>query len=119
MEAIGRLAGGLAHDFNNLLTVITGRNQLVLDGLAPGDPRRSVETAKRAGALTRQLLAFSRRQILQPRVLDLNRVVHDMSQMLRRLIGEDIDMQLRLAQSLDRVKADPSQIEQVILNLVI
>ena len=124
MEAVGRLAGGLAHDFNNLLTVITGRNQLVLDSLGSDDPRRahlqlSVETAKRAGALTRQLLAFSRRQILQPKVLDLNRVVHDMSQMLRRLIGEDIDLQIRLARNLGRVKADPSQIEQVILNLVV
>jgi GAF domain-containing protein/CheY-like chemotaxis protein len=124
MDAIGQLAGGVAHDFNNLLTVITGRSELSLQSLAPDDPRREhveliAETAERAAALTRQLLAFSRRQILQPKLFDLNRVVGDMSRMLRRLIGEDIEMRLVLDRDLWRVRADPGQIEQVILNLAV
>jgi PAS domain S-box-containing protein len=124
MEAIGRLAGGIAHDFNNLLTVVTGRCQLLLDRLPPADPlRRNVDliakTADRAAALIRQLLAFSRKQVLQPRVLDLNVVVAGMTRMLRRLAGEAIDLVTVLGPGLGRVRADPGQVEQVILNLVV
>ncbi len=124
MEAIGRLAGGVAHDFNNLLTVIGGRSALLLMRLDGADPsRRDVElikkTADRAATLTRQLLAFSRKQILQPKVLDLNAVVAGMEPLLRRLISEDIALATRRAPDLGRVKADPGQIEQVILNLAV
>jgi PAS domain S-box-containing protein len=124
MEAIGRLAGGIAHDFNNLLTVVTGySDQLVaeLNGQAP--LQRAAEAiraaASRASGLTRQLLAFSRRQMLAPRPLDVNAVVTDMDKLLRRLIGEDIRLVLNLAPGTARVKADPSQIEQVVMNLAI
>jgi two-component system cell cycle sensor histidine kinase/response regulator CckA len=124
MEAVGRLAGGIAHDFNNLLTVITGRSELLLERLGPDEPlRRDIElfqkTADRAAGLTRQLLAFSRRQVLQPRVLDLNGVVTGLSAILRRLIGEDIDLVTELTPELGSVRADPGQIEQVIVNLVL
>jgi signal transduction histidine kinase/ActR/RegA family two-component response regulator/HAMP domain-containing protein len=124
MEAIGRLTGGIAHDFNNLLTVISGRSHLALDALPADHPqRRSLEligrTAERAAALTRQLLAFSRRQILQPKVLDLNAVVSGLAPMLQRLIGEDIVFVTAPSPDLGRVKADPSQLEQVILNLAV
>ncbi len=124
MEAIGQLAGGIAHDFNNLLTVITGRSHLALQGLPEDHPqRRGLEliqrTAERAAALTRQLLAFSRRQVLQSKVLDLNSVVSGIAPMLQRLIGEDIEFDTVAAPDLGRVKTDPSQIEQVIMNLVI
>jgi len=124
MEAIGRLAGGIAHDFNNLLTAIGGYTELLLEGLAAGDSSRAdLEEIKKAvakaGALTRQLLAFSRKQVLQPRVLDLNEVVTGTGKMLRRLIGEHIEMIAALKPSLGRVKADPLQVEQVILNLAI
>jgi two-component system, cell cycle sensor histidine kinase and response regulator CckA len=124
MEAIGRLAGGIAHDFNNLLTVIKGRSQLVLQRLGPDDPlRRQIalveQTADRAASLTRQLLAFSRKQMLDPRVLDLNAVVDGIESMLRRLIGEDIELRTRPARDLGAVRADPGQLEQVILNLVV
>jgi two-component system, cell cycle sensor histidine kinase and response regulator CckA len=124
MEAVGRLAGGIAHDFNNLLTAITGYSELTLKGLQPeGLLRHNIEEIKRAGdraaSLTRQLLAFSRKQVLQPKVLDLNEVVLDMEKMLRRLIGEDIELRTGLASGLGRVKADPGQIEQVIMNLAI
>jgi signal transduction histidine kinase/CheY-like chemotaxis protein len=124
MEAIGQLAGGVAHDFNNLLTVITGRGELVLDAFAAADPVRSdveliLQTAERAAALTRQLLAFSRRQVLQPKVLDLNVLVGDMGKLLRRLIGEDIEVSLGLARDLGLVRVDPGQIEQVLMNLVV
>jgi PAS domain S-box-containing protein len=125
MEAIGKLAGGVAHDFNNILTVITGYTELLLQ-LHPDEhdaERKDLEQIKRAGdraaSLTRQLLAFSRQQILQLRVLNLNDVVADMSKMLRRLIGEDIDLVILLDEELGHVKADPGQIEQVILNLAI
>ena len=124
MDAIGRLAGGIAHDFNNLLTVIAGRAQLILSRLRPEEPiHRDATlvrtTADRAAALTQQLLAFSRKQVLQPQVLDLNRVTTAMEPMLGRLIGEDIDLVVVPAPDLGRVKADPGQIEQVIVNLVV
>jgi PAS domain S-box-containing protein len=124
MEAIGRLAGGVAHDFNNLLTAITGYTDILLIDLAEGDPLRDYleqvqKAALRAAALTRQLLAFSRRQVLQPEVMDLNAAVADMEEMLRRLIGEDIDLITVLDPALGRVKADPGQIEQVIMNLAV
>ncbi|HKD00221.1 MAG TPA: GAF domain-containing protein, partial [Methylomirabilota bacterium] len=124
MEAVGQLAGGVAHDFNNLLTVITGRTELLLLRLAADDPhRRDVDlvrkTADRAASLTQQLLAFSRKQMLQPRVLDLNGVVAGMAQMLKPLIGETIELDTLLAPTLGRVKADPAQIEQIVLNLAV
>jgi signal transduction histidine kinase/ActR/RegA family two-component response regulator len=124
MEALGRLAGGVAHDFNNLLTVIRGHSELLLDRLRPGDPLSSnaqqiQKTADRAAALTRQMLAFSRMQVLQPKVIDLNELIADMGKLLRRLIREDIEFSLRLGNSLARVKADPGQLEQVLLNLTV
>ncbi|MFZ2223199.1 MAG: PAS domain S-box protein [Candidatus Deferrimicrobium sp.] len=124
MEAVGRLAGGVAHDFNNLLTAISGYSDLLLHRLPEYSTlRRDVEEIRKAGdraaALTRQLLAFSRRQMLQPQVLDLNSVVTNMGQRLRRLVGEDIALSTDLSPSLSRVKADPGQIEQVIVNLAL
>ena len=124
MEAVGRLAGGVAHDFNNLLTIITGRTHLVLGRLKGDDPvRRSVEviqkTADRAAALTRQLLAFSRKQVLQRKVLDLNTMVADVSTMLRRLIGEDVNLLLTPGPGAGRVNADPAQLEQALMNLAV
>ena len=124
MEAVGRLAGGVAHDFNNLLTAISGYSDLLLHRLPEYSTlRRDVEEIRKAGdraaALTRQLLAFSRRQILQPKVLCLNGVVTNMGQTLRRLVGEDIVLSTDLPTSLARVKADPGQIEQVLVNLVL
>src|SRR5947208_1175121 len=124
MEAIGRLAGGVAHDFNNLLSVVAGRSQLLLLHLAPHDPnRRDVEliqkSAERAAKLTRQLLAFSRKQVLAPKVVDLSAVVTAVEPFLRRLLGEDIELAVRSHEGLGRVRADPGQIEQVILNLAI
>ncbi|HKA02275.1 MAG TPA: ATP-binding protein [Candidatus Solibacter sp.] len=124
MEAVGMLAGGVAHDFNNLLTIITGYSQLILNNLSPEDPNRQsaeqiMKAGERAATLTRQLLAFSRRQVLQPKVLDVNRLIGTLTTMLRRLIGEDIDLQLALADGLGQVNADPGQIEQVLMNLVV
>jgi two-component system, cell cycle sensor histidine kinase and response regulator CckA len=124
LEAVGRLAGGVAHDFNNMLHVITGYCDLLLMDLQPTDPRyrrlsEIQKAADRAVRLTRQLLAFSRRQMLAPRVLDLNEVVGNLQGMLARLIGEDVRLENRLAPELDTVKADPGQIEQVIVNLAI
>ncbi len=124
MEAIGRLAGGVAHDFNNLLTAIIGHTNLLLERVPPGESTRSdIEqidrASRRAANLTKQLLAFGRRQMLQPVVLDLNAVVVDMEQMVARLIGEHIELVTRLAPDLGRVKADPGQIEQVIMNLAL
>src|SRR5262249_12062929 len=118
------LAGGIAHDFNNLMTVVLGRSDLLLKRLRPEDPmRRDIElfrkTAMRATQLTRQLLAFSRKQVLQPKVLDLNAVVENMESMLRRLIGEDVALRTILSSALAHVKADPGQLEQVIVNLVV
>jgi nitrogen-specific signal transduction histidine kinase len=122
LEAIGRLAGGVAHDFNNLLTVVTGYAEILQNRLHADDPVSvEVEHIRKAGeravSLTRQLLAFSRRQMLQPKVLDLNEVVSEMGNLLRRLIGEDIDLITVLEPKLGRVRADPGQIEQVIVNL--
>jgi len=124
LEAIGMLAGGIAHDFNNLLTVIGGYSDLALSKLLPEDPLRRHLTeiskaAERAAVLTRQLLAFSRKQVLQPKVLDLNVIVSDMEKLLRRLIGEDVRFSAVLTQKLGSVKADPGQIEQVIMNLAV
>jgi len=124
MEAVGMLAGGVAHDFNNLLTIITGYSQLILNNLAAEDPNRQsaeqiMKAGERAATLTRQLLAFSRRQVLQPKVLDVNRLIGTLTSMLRRLIGEDIDLQLDLRDGLGQVNADPGQIEQVLMNLVV
>jgi PAS domain S-box-containing protein len=124
LEAIGQLAGGIAHDFNNLLTVITGRSHLALAQLPPDHAlRRHIEliqtTAERAAALTRQLLAFSRKQVLEPRVLNVNAVVAGLAPMLRRLIGEDLELAAVPEAELGCVKADPSQLEQVILNLAV
>ena len=122
MEAIGRLAGGVAHDFNNLLTAIRGNAELLLSDLPPdSQSREDVEEIRRASdraaALTRQLLAFSRRQVLQPRLLDLNQSVREMERMLGRLLGDDVELVIRLGEGLRRVRADPAQVEQVILNL--
>ncbi|HVG39222.1 MAG TPA: PAS domain S-box protein [Pyrinomonadaceae bacterium] len=124
MEAVGRLAGGVAHDFNNLLTAITGYSFMIINGLGPHHPlvQKAEEikyAAERAASLTRQLLAFSRRQVLQPKVLDLNAVVSDVEKLLRRLIGEDIALTTTAAHDLASVRADPGQLEQVILNLAI
>ena len=124
LEAIGRLAGGVAHDFNNLLTVVLSYCQLLLRGLAPGAPMRAeleqIESAgRRAADLTRQLLAFSRQQVLEPRVLDLNALVFGLEKMLKRLIGEDIDLLAVPGEPLGFVRADPGQIDQVIMNLAV
>ncbi|MEW5850672.1 MAG: PAS domain S-box protein [Myxococcota bacterium] len=124
MEAIGRLAGGIAHDFNNLLTTVMGYGQTLLDELPSDNPLRGnaeqvLHAAQRAADLTYQLLAFSRRQVLQPRVLDLNTVVSDLGKLLKRVIGEDVHMTTRLASDLGFVRADPGQIAQVIMNLAV
>jgi PAS domain S-box-containing protein len=124
MEAVGKLAGGVAHDFNNLLTAINGHSEMCLRRLTPEDPLyRHVEGIKRTGdrasMLTRQLLAFSRKQILQPQVIDLNHIVVELSKMLQRLIGEDIDLLMGLEADLGKVKADPNQLEQVLMNLCV
>jgi two-component system cell cycle sensor histidine kinase/response regulator CckA len=124
MEAVGRLAGGIAHDFNNFLTVMRGRSQLALMELKEGDPLResfeAIENATTKSAnLVRQLLAFSRRQVMQMIILDLNTLIRDLEKMLRRLIGEDIELLTVLTEDLGKVKADPGQIEQVLLNLAV
>ena len=124
MQAIGELAGGVAHDFNNLLMVVKGHAQLLIERLPEASPLRAgvqqmEKAADRAAALTRQLLAFSRKQVLQPRVLDMNEVVAGMIRMFSRVIGENIEMAFLPGGNLARVKADPAQIEQVLLNLVV
>jgi two-component system, cell cycle sensor histidine kinase and response regulator CckA len=124
MEAVGLLAGGVAHDFNNALSVITGYSGLLQMRFPVGDPSsRYVEeiskAANRAATLTRQLLAFSRKQVIQPVTLDLNNVISDMEKMLRRLIGEDIEIVIKRDPSLARVKADPGQVEQILMNLAV
>ncbi len=124
MEAIGVLAGGVAHDFNNLLTIINGYAQLIMDRCPVENPNHAqleeiVKAGDRAVALTRQLLAFGRRQVLAPKVLDLGEVVQNISRMLRRLIGEDIELVVSTRAELGRVRADPGQIEQVLMNLAV
>jgi signal transduction histidine kinase len=124
MEAFGQLAGGVAHDFNNLMTVVTSYCELLLKGAIPPHEQRDVireilKAGERAAALTRQLLAFSRKQLLQPIELDLNRLIRETEKMLLRLIGEDIDLTATLDPALAWVKADPGQIEQVIMNLIV
>jgi PAS domain S-box-containing protein len=126
MEAVGQLAGGVAHDFNNLLAVIIGYADMLLRRVSPDKDERMFrqiseiqKAANRATSLTRQLLAFSRKQVLQPKILDLNVVVRDMDKMLRRLIGEHIDMDIKLAANCGTVKADPGQVEQVLMNLAV
>jgi two-component system cell cycle sensor histidine kinase/response regulator CckA len=124
MEAIGRLAGGVAHDFNNMLMIIQGSTQLLLDCLGRNDPlRRNLEdvlkAGERAASLTRQLLAFSRKQVLQPAVLDLNVLVAEAARMLPPLLGQNIEMVLSLDPALGRVKADPGQVQQIIMNLAV
>jgi PAS domain S-box-containing protein len=124
MEAIGQLAGGIAHDFNNLLTAVIGYSELAMAKLKSGDPLglyigQIRQAGDRAQALTHQLLAFSRKQVLQPKLLNLNSVVSGIESLLRRLIGEDIELRTLLAPDLGTVKADPGQIEQVIVNLAV
>jgi len=124
LEAVGQLAGGVAHDFNNILTIISGNAELALGDLTPQDPtaealREITEASRRAATLTRQLLAFSRKQILQPRVLDLNALVAGTEKMLRRLIGEDVALRTRLQPNLGAIKADPGQLEQILMNLAV
>ncbi len=124
LEAVGRLAGGVAHDFNNLLMVITGYSHMLLDAMHPSDPARQdleqvVKASERATDLTRQLLAFSRRQGVRATLVNLNVLVHEMDRMLRRILGEDIELIVKLAPELKTVRADPGQIEQVILNMVV
>jgi hypothetical protein len=124
MAAVGLLAGGVAHDFNNLLTIITGYSQIVLSSLPDHDGNRPaveqiLKASERAASLTRQLLAFSRRQKVQPKIIDLNALVQSMTTMLRRLIGEDVELHVGLGQNVGRVSADPGQIEQVIMNLAV
>ena len=124
MEAVGRLAGGIAHDFNNLLTVITSYSDLLLEDLTPGDAKRDDleqvrKAADGAAALTRQLLAFSRQQVVEPRVVSLNTVVEGLQKILRRVIGEDIELSTALAPDLGAVRADVGQLEQVLMNLAV
>jgi PAS domain S-box-containing protein len=124
MEAIGRLASGVAHDFNNLLTAILGSTDLLLEDLPADHPGRleadeARKAALRAAELTRQLLAFSRQQVLEPRVLDINEVVANVEQMLRRIIREDVEVRTVLAPDIGAVRADPAQLEQVLLNLAV
>jgi hypothetical protein len=124
MVVVGMLAGGAAHDFNNLLSIITSYGQLILNNLAPDDPNRPAAeqimmAGERAGALTKQLLAFSRRRLQQPKVLDLNVLAASLGTMLQRLIGEEIELRLALLPDLGRVLADPGHIEQVLMNLVV
>jgi two-component system, cell cycle sensor histidine kinase and response regulator CckA len=124
MEAVGRLAGGIAHDFNNLLTVITGYCQMLLDRLEPVDPtfedmQQVLKAADRATTLTKQLLAFSRKQIVQPKVVDTANLIHEMDHILKRLVGEDIELHLSVPHDIGKVRVDPGQIEQVIVNLAV
>src|SRR5205814_2187273 len=124
MEAIGRLAGGVAHDFNNVLTAVFGyvdllREELPQDSDAQKDLSEVRKAAERAASLTRQLLAFSRQQVLEPVVLELNELVTDFEKMLRRVIGEDVELRLALGADVGNVRADPGQLHQVIMNLVV
>jgi PAS domain S-box len=124
MESVGQLAGGVAHDFNNLLTVITGRTEFLI-GAANLDPEQETDleeikkAAERAAELTRQLLAFSRKQLLQPRVVDLNRTLDEVEPLLRRLIGEDIQIRIIHGAALGAITADPGQLQQILINLAV
>src|SRR5438046_9428012 len=124
MKAVGRLAGGLAHDFNNLLMVISGYTEVLLENTGRNNPMHPKiaaiqQAAERATTLTRQLLAFSRKQLLELKVVDLNTIIRDMERLLRPLIGENIELQTRLANDLGRTRADAGQIEQVVMNLAV
>jgi two-component system cell cycle sensor histidine kinase/response regulator CckA len=124
LEAIGQLAGGVAHDFNNLMAIITAHADLLLARLSANDPCRELaepikHAGERAAVLTRQLLAFSRKTILDPRVLDLNELIQEASRLLRSVLGEGIELVLALSPELGRVRADPHQLEQVLLNLAV
>jgi PAS domain S-box-containing protein len=124
MEAVGRLSGGIAHDFNNLLGIIIGYGEILEEGTKEGDPLRDsvgeiLKAGRQAASLTRQLLAFSRQQVLEPKILDLSVVVSDVQKMLGRLIGEDVELTTSLDRELGKVKADQGQIEQVLLNLAV
>ncbi len=124
LEAVGKLSGGIAHDFNNLLGVIIGYSEALQQSIGPENPLREAideiqKAGQRAATLTQQLLAFSRKQVLAPKILDLNSIVEDMQKMLRRLIGEDVELKFNMPVDLGRVKADRSQLEQVILNLAV
>jgi len=124
MEAVGMLAGGIAHDFNNLLTIINGYSHILLNALPESDPNRSavaqiMKAGERAATLTRQLLSHSRRQVLQPKLLNLNQLLTGMEAMLRRLIGEDIELRFAPGLDIGQVNADPGQIEQVVMNLAV
>ena len=124
MEGIGRLAGGIAHDFNNLLTAILGHAEMARTDVAEGDPAQSniaeiTRAAQRAADLTRQLLAFARRQIIEPKIVDLNSLVLNVDKMLRRLLGEDVELVTVPDPGLWRVRIDPGQFEQVLVNLAV
>jgi signal transduction histidine kinase len=124
MEAVARLAGGIAHDFNNLLTAILGNGEMLLRDLPEDDPRRLyaeeiIETAERASPLVRELLAFGRKQITLPRIINLNGLISGMEKMLRHMFGEDLDLILLLDPALAAVKVDPGQMDQVIMNLAV
>ena len=124
MEAVGRLAAGVAHDFNNVMSIIMGYSDLLLGLIAPENPMNryvseTKKAAKRAALLTTRLLAFSRKQVVFPRILDLNDVVHNATSMLLQLVGEDIEIEFRPTIPLGSVRADPGQIEQVLVNLVV
>src|SRR5205807_6121617 len=124
MEAVGQLAGGVAHDFNNLLTAILGYCNLILDEIPHEDPLRpdleEIQSAgERAALLTRQLLAFSRRQLLQPQIVDVNTIVQQLEKLLRRLISEDVELVTALASDLINVRVDPASIEQILVNLTV
>jgi CheY-like chemotaxis protein len=124
MDAMGRLAGGVAHDFNNLLSVVLSYSCLLLDDLPAGSPMRDdlmeiQRAGERASDLTRRLLAFSRRQVLEARALDLNEVIENMAKMIRRLVGEDIDVRIAGTPNLGKIKADPGYLDQVLMNLVV
>src|SRR6202050_2913212 len=124
MEAVGRLAGGIAHDFNNILGIIIGYSELSLELIAPDNPanryvEESKKAAKRAALLTKQLLAFSRKQVIFPRILDLNELVRNVTEMFLRVVGEDVTVEFRPTAPLGSIKADPGQIEQALMNLVL
>jgi len=124
MEAIGKLAGGIAHDFNNLLTVINGYCEILLHKLKPGDPfykeiEQIYKAGERAGTLTNQLLAFSRKQIIKPRIVNLNAAIKNTEKMIRRIIGEDIEFRIHLDAKIKNIKIDPAQLDQVIMNIVV